>query len=137
MKAGNDQMVLTSILWLLGHLLDCSCCLEQPSGSVMPQAPPLSTVLSFVQAQRVVTWHCAFGAPSAKPLQLWSNNPVVQTLRRKKPKGLKLKPLATRDDSGGTLKFSGVGSRMKGSECYTAEFGKAVAEVFLRAGDVA
>jgi len=29
-RAGNDQMVLTSILWLLGHLLDCSCCLEQP-----------------------------------------------------------------------------------------------------------
>jgi hypothetical protein len=45
-RAGNDQMILTSILWLLGHLLDCSCCLEQPLGSVMPQAPPLSTVLN-------------------------------------------------------------------------------------------
>ena len=126
---GNDQMILTSILWLLGHLLDCSCCLEQPLGSVMPQAPPLSTVLKFVQAERVVTWHSAFGAPSAKPLQLWSNNPVVQTLRRKKPTGMKLKPLATR--GGGT--FSGVGRRLKGSECYTAEFGKAVAEAFFRA----
>ena len=125
-------MILTSTLWLLGHLLDCVCCLEQPLGSVMPQAPPLSTVLSFVQAERVVTWHSAFGAPSAKPLQLWSNNPVVQTLRRKKPTGVKLEPLATRGSSSGEG-FSGVRDRMKGSECYTAEFGKAVAEAFLLA----
>jgi predicted MFS family arabinose efflux permease len=34
----------------------------------------MNVILKFANAKRVVTWHGAFGAATAKPLQIWSNN---------------------------------------------------------------
>jgi hypothetical protein len=34
----------------------------------------MNVILKFANAKRVVTWHGVFGAATAKPLQIWSNN---------------------------------------------------------------
>ena len=124
---GNYQMQLTSLLFFLGHLLENIVCLEQPAGSVMPKTPPLSSVLSFIEATHVKTYHGAFGAESHKPLQLVSNSELAMELKRAKPKA-KGKALVKRGRDG---QFIGIKNRLEGSECYTAEFGKAVVSTFL------
>ena len=93
--------------------------LEQPSGSVMPKAEPLRSVLAFIGADKVTCWHGAFGGESAKPLQLWSPaHEDLKVLRRKKPStGLKM--LVAEDKSQGVRKYSGVRKMLKDSQAYS------------------
>jgi hypothetical protein len=123
---GNYQMALTALLFMLAHVIQNMAILEQPLGSSMPRAPPLCNVLEFIKARKVVTWHSAFGAISAKPLQLWSNNLAAMRLRRARPHSTNLKTLARKHED---VKYSGKPIRMKKSQAYTPEFGKAVAEM--------
>ena len=125
---GNLQMTITSLMLFLSHLLRNACVLEQPLGSVMPLAPPLSTVLSFIGAQRQVTWHSAFGAPSAKPFQLLSNRAQITAMQRQKPKHKATIDLVRKDESGS---YSGISKNLKSSQAYTAEFAKAVCAAFF------
>ena len=86
-KTGNTQMTITALLMLVSFLVENLAVLEQSAGSTMPKTPPLNVVLKFANAKRVVTWHGAFGAATAKPLQIWSNSAIIEKLRREKPVG--------------------------------------------------
>ena len=86
-KQGNMIMVRTALLVLLSDLLGCHYIVEQPCNSVMFKAPPMSTVLRVTGANRIVTWHNAFGAESPKPFTLHSSIPediLAKGLKRKK-----------------------------------------------------
>ena len=125
---GNLQMTITALMVFLSHLLKNACVLEQPLGSVMPLAPPLSTVLHFIGANRETTWHSSFGASSAKPLQLISNRCNIIDLKRPKPKGQASAPLVHKGESGS---YTGIKDVLKNSQAYTAEFAKAVGVAFF------
>ena len=125
---GNVQMTITSLLVLLSHLLGNACVLEQPLGSVMPLAPPLSTVLHFIGASRETTWHASFGAASAKPLQLISNSSNIMHLKRPKPKGQKSAASVRKGNAGA---YTGIKDVLKESQAYTAEFAKAACAAFF------
>jgi len=88
-KEGNSQMLVTATLFLLAYLVGNRPVLEQPQGSCLPKICPLSTVLRFAEAFRTVTHLGAFGASSAKPLQLYHTTEALKKLRRKRPDGMK------------------------------------------------
>jgi hypothetical protein len=124
-KTGNMQMTITALLMLVSFLVENVAVLEQSAGSTMPKTPPLNVVLRFASAKRVVTWHGAFGAATAKPLQIWSNNAIIEKLRRKKPVGISGHLCSNGGDSG----YSGIPRRLFGSQAYMPEFGRAVADM--------
>lgn len=124
-RAGNHQMVVTALLMLISYWCSNVPVLEQPMNSSMPKCPPLLTVLKFVEATRVLTWHKAFGSASMKPLQIISSSNIIEALRRSKPKG-KSASLAKHGDDG---RYSGIKKRMESSQAYTPLFGLAVAEM--------
>ena len=126
-KQGNMIMVRTALLVLLSDLAGCRYVVEQPCNSVMFKAPPMSTVLRLTGANRIVTWHNAFGAESPKPFTLLSSIPadiLAKGLKRRKRsfKGIKLV------NKKGT-KFSGNRNLTK-SQAYTPAFGWAVAAMW-------
>lgn len=119
-------MTITALLMLVSFLVENLAVLEQSAGSTMPKTPPLNVVLKFANAKRVVTWHGAFGAPTAKPLQIWSNSAIIEKLRREKPVGISGHLCS---NVGGDSSYSGIPRRLFGSQAYTAEFGRAVADM--------
>ena len=125
---GNVQMTITALLIFLSSLLSNACVLEQPLGSVMPLAPPLSTVLQFIGASRETTWHSSFGADTAKPFQLIGNRRNIIDLKRPKPKRQAGTSLCVTGDSGS---YTGIKNVLKGSQAYTAEFAKSVCTAFF------
>ena len=58
--------------------------LENPLASALCRAPCVDAALSAASAQKLVTYLGGFGAPSLKPLGLFSNHPpdLVRTLLR-------------------------------------------------------
>lgn len=99
---GNCLADLTACLMLVSFATDAVPGLEQSGSSVMARTPCLRGVLSFMQFQRVTTYHACFGAESLKPLQLWSSSTFVESLSRSKPsmRGAGV-TLAVRSEGGG------------------------------------
>ena len=126
-RYGNNQMVVTALIFALSHGLGNVAALEQPLSSTMPFCQPLKSVLQFVKVTRVVTWHGSFGANSMKPLQILSNRDMICSLKRKKPSGKSL-TLARKGDGGA---FTGRKKHLVRSQAYTPLFGKAVADMML------
>lgn len=117
-------------LWLfMAYLSDSHYIVEQPMNSVMFKAPPLSTVLAMSSVSRVTTWHGSFGGETPKPFSLHSSLPqTVLTAglfrrRQRQQTGVKL---VKKDKKG---KFTG-NANLKRSQAYTADFGKAVADMW-------
>lgn len=129
-KAGNKQMHITSLMYLLSWLIGCCPVLEQPVSSVLPKINPLSTVLRFTQAKRTVTWMGSFKGGSPKPLQLFHTAAAYEKLKRPCPalkfrKDILVKRASHAD---GKVTFRGA-KGLKASQEYTAEFGRAVAVI--------
>jgi hypothetical protein len=125
-------MVAASLILFVSFLCGRVAVLEQPSDSCMPASLPMATVLRFIGAQKWTTWHSAFGAPSAKPFQIWSTSDIVAELRRPKTVGPSHARLTTvRIAEGGRRRVSGTAA-MRGSEAYTPAFGRAVAEMLAK-----
>jgi hypothetical protein len=125
---GNMLMNVTALLMMLSFWLGNVPVLEQPLGSVMPKCIPLQTALAFMGADRVVTWHGAFGSKSMKPLQILSPSVIIQVLKRDKPHGASTR--LARSNSAG--QFTGVKGRMTKSGEYTMPFGACVARMAKR-----
>ena len=132
-RDGNELTLKSALVLFLAFLTKASPVLEQPVCSVMPLTQSMATVLSFCRATRSVTWLCAFGALSAKPLQLFHVGPCYATLRRKRPKNMSLDPLTStsgaKDPLTGRKRFSGKKANMQASQVYPYAFGLAVARL--------
>ena len=128
---GNTLGDLSGLLLFLGFLLELMGVLEQPTSSVLPDSACCAAVLRFMQAEKVVTYHYAFGGATLKPLQLWSPaRGVIRPLYRDYPAEASsaYNGLAVRDGSGG---FTGQKTELRESQQYSREFGLAVVRAFL------
>lgn len=123
-RAGNLQMVVTSLMFAVGHWSGVHPVLEQPVSSVMPKCEPLCSVLAMMNARKHIVWHGAFNGESPKPLQLWSSQDL-SALQRGRPK-VRLAQLCVVKGK----RYSGNSKALRRSQAYSREFGKAVAEIF-------
>lgn len=122
---GNNLMEVTSLLYLVSWLLGQHPVLEQPTNSVMPQCPALKLVLQWTGSMKHVTYMGAFAGFSQKPLQLWSAWGDVNRLVRPCPEMIS-SSLVRRHDGN---RFTGDKELLAESQCYTRQFGKAVAQI--------
>lgn len=125
---GNCQVEVMSLSMFIGLLLDVHPLLEQPLNSVMVKLGSLARIFTFFNFVKVVTWLGAYGGPSPKPLQIWSQDVVDMTpLCRPKPEGLSCDLVEIADDGS----YTGVKSKLVESEFYTKDFGDMVANCLI------
>ena len=131
---GNCLGDISSMLLWLGGILMLRPGLEQPKNSVLPYSGCMPGVLRFIGAEMTVTYHYCFGGPTLKPLQLWGCSPsFLRALERNRPAGVTQVEdegdgLVTRDEQGG---FTGDKARLKASQAYSKQFGRAIVHAFL------
>ena len=125
-RKGNEQMIITSLIFLVACLQQNSPVLEQPLGSVMPRARPLQTVLEFLGASKTVTYLARFGGETVKPLQLWHVGPAYGALRRSYPIRFRAKVSLVKKHG---KRFTGKKGILKASQAYPPAFGAAVAAI--------
>lgn len=123
-RAGNLQMVVTSLLMAVVFWSGANPVLEQPMSSVMPKCEPLCSVLASISANKHTVWHGAYGGESPKPLQLWSPKDL-SALQRGRPMDRLLTLCVSRGK-----RYSGKKKALQRSQAYSHEFGRAVAAVF-------
>ncbi len=124
-RNANQQVICVVMLAILAWYRGCHVWVEQPRCSLMAHFSPFQELVAHVLPHRALTHLGAFGASSAKPLQLWSSSPAVHELARPKPKHSE--QVLTRRDSRGV---HGKRNALCASQAYPKRFGHAVAEVF-------
>lgn len=129
---GNCLGDISALLVLLGVMTLLRFGLEQPQNSVLPYSGCMAAVLRYVEAEQTLTYHYCFGGETLKPLQLWSCDPFICALGRPKPSCCyhvgEESGLVSRDNEGG---FTGHKERLKESQAYSKEFGRAIVRAFL------
>jgi len=130
-RQGNEQMIITSLIFFVAWLLQNSPVLEQPQTSVMCHARPMCTVLEFIGATRTATYLSQFGGCTMKPLQLWHVGPAYGALSRPYPIKFVAKTTLVKRLAGN--RFSGKRHQLKASQAYPPAFGVAVAAITDRA----
>ena len=138
-QEGNYLMAITSLLFFLARLIDVNPVVEQPLNSCMGKAPPFSTVLKFDASIRTSTYLEAFGAPSAKPLQLWHSNDSLSSIKRTinmRNRAGREKLYTVSASPLGRRRFSGKKKDLKQSQQYPWQFGLAVVQIMTRSKDV-
>jgi hypothetical protein len=125
---GNVLHDVTACLYFIAWLVLAEPVLEQPMTSCLPMLPGIQSVFDFVGACKTSTWHGSFGGATAKPLQLWHCNEVYSSLKRPKPPRKDTRLVEQFVDSKGRKRFTGKKAEMKESQCYSDEFGIAVAK---------
>ena len=124
-------MVVTALTMTIAHFCGCSPALEQPTGSSMPKAEPLKSVLCGIGAKKTIIWHGAYSGKSPKPLQIWSPRDIC-VLAKPRPKHLVADLVTTgtkRMSDGSELKTYTGAKNLKASQTYCAAFGMAVASL--------
>lgn len=124
-RIGNRLMDFTAMIYLLAFAVSNFVVLEQPRDSVLPKCTSMKLVLNFSCSRCIQTYGAAFGAGSLKPWQLWSNNPRIMVLERRRP-DVATSSLMTHSESGN---FSGNRDLIRSSEIYPPGFGLAVANM--------
>jgi hypothetical protein len=119
------------MLWL-GAMVLLRPALEQPANSVLPLSGCVAGVLQYLNAEKTMTYHYCFGGATLKPLQLWgTSSSFLRALQRSRPAGFTQgqdEGLVSRDDQGG---FTGDKERLKESQAYSKQFGRAIIQAFL------
>ena len=124
-------MVVTSLLYFVTWLHGGTPCLEQCLSSVMPKAPPMSTVLQFTGAERISISSRAYGGSTGKYFMFYTPAAdMLMKLRRRHAPTDKPPDRLTVRHGPAFRKFTGVKSKLKASENYTAAMGNALAEAF-------
>ena len=128
-QQGNELMYVTLLLTMLASLNGNRWVIEQPCSSCLFDIPIVSRVMQLTQAYRVKTYGGAFGQPTLKPLQLWSNYVHINALSREFPDyAIGNDGCVDRDGD----KFTGRPDDLQMSEVYTPEFGRAVESNMMR-----
>lgn len=127
-KLANKQMEVVSLMFFLSWMIGNEPVLEQPQNSVLPKIKPLSVVLQCVATKTCVRLG-AYGAPTAKPLQLWHCDVGLRSLARRMSVPAREQLFARHVDSQGRVRFTGKKASLKESAAYTPDFASAVATV--------
>lgn len=123
---GNRQMSIYAMMMLVSHLSNATVSLEQSVTSCMVKAPPMCTVLNFIEASRVCFSHLAYGGGSVKRFTFFSPAKHMIAKLVRQPQGSAAKSLVVRNGA----KFTGKSENLKASQAYTALLGRAFAEAF-------
>jgi len=122
---GNGHMRRQVILSMLWELLGNEQVIEQPLSSIVDRVPLFCEMLRVCRLQRMTTWLGAFGAPTPKPLHLWSTCGFTDDLRRNRPCA-RLGLLSTTVwDDGKRKRVTGKRDELQQSSAYPDEFCKA------------
>ena len=139
----SSKMVVTALTMAFSYFCRCHPVLEQPLGSCMPKEEPLKSVLSAIGASKTLVYHGAYSHETQKPLQLWSPADL-QSLTRPRPSNLSsdLVIIGVKTDKNGFVLYdskgrpiktwTGIKSKMSGSQTYSCSFGRAVAKELLK-----
>ena len=124
-RQGNSLAVVTTVLCLLGWLVDVGFIVEQPMSSILGSFPCISKLFKLTEPTEVCTWMGAFNGATPKPLRLWGTSKWVCQLKRVKP--------ATSAGRRSLVKkkgkqVTGLRAALKESQSYTAAFGAAAAD---------
>ena len=133
-------MVVTALTMAFAFVCGCSPVLEQPSGSFMPKAQPLKSVLQAIYASKTLVYHGAYSHTTQKPLQLWSPADLQSLWRPRPPKMLSdLVTVRVKTNRDGSVRLDARGRpmrswtgnkpKMRASQTYCPNFGKAVAKL--------
>lgn len=129
---GNCLGDISALMFWLGAMVLLRPALEQPANSVLPLSGCVAGVLQYLNAEKTMTYHYCFGGATLKPLQLWgTSSSFLRALQRSRPAGFTQgqdEGLVSRDDQGG---FTGDKERLKESQAYSKQFGRAIIQAFL------
>ena len=130
-RTANAQVVRMILVIMLLRARGCSWILEQPMTSLMCKVPLWRAVAPAEQIYKTSTWMGAYGAPTRKPTWLlsteqWTTN-LARTLKRDAPLGVEGTTVKMADTIDGRSRVCG-GPRLKESQAYPEEYGKAVHE---------
>ena len=123
---GNQQMILTSLLFFVAAVLGHVTLLEQPMSSCLPKCGPMCNVLTWLGCVKCTTYMGAFNGPTCKPTQLWTgHSTMARCLARYKPT----------ERGGGTVvhhgcQYTGVKSVLEESAIYTKAFANEVLRAY-------
>jgi hypothetical protein len=80
-REGNKQMTICALIYFMSFLVQNKACYETPANGRMPLEMPLCNVFKFTMSTRVHIWLGAYGAETAKPLQIFSTEVSVLRLK--------------------------------------------------------
>ena len=128
--AANKLVSRTVTLCLVAWWRGLRVVVENPTSSIVPRFSPMRELITEVLRERVHVWLGNFGAPSEKPLFLWTNWPALRHLARGKPQMSTASSLVTKEADG---RVTGNAAELHDSQAYPPEFGVAVANLLLNA----
>ena len=121
---GNLQVKLTVTVLLVAFLRGAYVYVEQPCSSIMELFEPMTSFVKLIAKQKCRVALGAYGAKSAKPIYIYTNDPCAHRLTKKIPKGTEFVQLCSKSENGSVTGIKGV---LKASQAYPEDFGKAVA----------
>ena len=121
---GNLQVKLTVTVLLVAFMRGAYVYIEQPCSSMMELFEPMTSFVKLIAQQKCRVTLGAYGAESAKPMYIYTNDPCAYRLQKKIPKGAEFVQLCTKSENGSVTGIKGV---LKASQAYPEDFGKAVA----------
>ena len=121
---GNRQVKLTVTVLLVAFLRGAYVYVEQPCSSIMELFEPMTSFVKLIAKQKCRVALGAYGAESAKPIYIYTNDPCAHRLTKKTPKGTEFVQLCSKSENGSVTGIKGV---LKASQAYPEDFGKAVA----------
>ena len=123
-REGNEIAKRTIALLMLAVSIGAFIYMEQPTSSFLPKAQPNLAFIQSCMRHSVSTSLGAFGAETQKNVTIWSNDPKVSSLYRKKGKHQRT---LTHRSTGGSV--TGKKKDMTKSEAYPKEFGQVYGEL--------
>ena len=132
--AANQMVSMSAMLWLWAWCAGVYTILEQPLGSLMGSHPRVCQIKRAIPSFKHFTTHMgAFGGPTPKPTNLYTDAPYAHklvrspTLSDKARFALEAKEIMTRDAITGSLTG---GKDMKESQAYPEGYGIEVAAAY-------
>ena len=132
-KQGNLMVARMMFLYMLLAAKRVAFVLEQPSSSMMANHPKVAER----GLHSIHTWMACFGAPTAKPSRLYSNEPIViDKMKRSMTKSIRencsSKGVTTVKKGVGVLSNQVTGGKLlKETQCYTREYAEALTESYM------
>lgn len=125
-RLANTMAERTALLCHIAAARGCKIVIENPLSSLLWKYEPMATLVQRLGLQRTLAHLGSYGAPTAKPVLLYSNWPAAQKLKTERPvfSGEETVSLVKRNKDGSV---TGLRNELKESQEYPAGFTDAVA----------
>ena len=124
-REGNLQVKLTVTVLPVAFLRGAFVYVEQPCSSLMSLYEPMKSFIELIGKQRCRVALGAYGADSAKPIYIYTNDPNIERFQKRIPGGTEFKQLCCKGPGGAV---TGLKTVLTASQAYPEDFGRVVAE---------